>query len=78
MSNETNRTHPIHEAVRLYNLFNSYYMIDRPEMVKFAKRFACHSAQVHIDIIRKNGMSAQELTFWADVYNELEKIKKSI
>ena len=53
-------------------------MIDRPDMVKFAKRFACHSAQVHIDIIRKNDMSAQDLTFWSDVYNELEFIKKSI
>ena len=75
---ETNTTLPIHEAVRLYNLFNSYYMIDRPDMIKFSKRFACHSAQIHIDIIRKNDMSAQELTFWGDVYNELETIKKSI
>ena len=74
----TNTTHPIHEAVRLYNLFNSYYMIDRPDIIKFSKRFACHSAQVHIDIIRKNDMSAQDLEFWSCVYNELETIKKSI
>ena len=69
---------PLMEAIRLYNKFNTMYMLDRSDYQKMARRIACHSAQVHVDLIRVPSMSSQELTFWANVYNELENIKKSI
>lgn len=66
------------EAIRLYNKFNTMYMLDRSDYQKMARRIACHSAQVYVDLVRNPSMSSQELTFWANVYNELETIKKSI
>jgi hypothetical protein len=69
---------PLTEAIRLYNKFNTMYTWNRAEHIRIARQIACHSAQVHIDIIRNPSMSTQELTFLAEVYNELETIKKSI
>ena len=54
------------------------YTLQRSDHVRIARQNACHSAQVYIDIIREPGMTSQELTFWAEVYQELETIKKSI
>jgi hypothetical protein len=69
---------PLMEAVRLYNKFNTMYTMNRSDYIRIARQIACHSAQVHVDLIRDPKMSSQELTFWANVYNELENIKKSI
>ena len=54
------------------------YLLNTPAQIRMARQIACHSAQVHIDIMRNPKMSTDELTFWAEVYNELETIKKSI
>jgi len=69
---------PLMEAIRLYNKFNTMYLMDRSDYIKMARLIACHSAQVHIDLIRDPKMSSQDLKFWGDVYNELDIIKKSI
>ena len=69
---------PLTEAIRLYNKFNTLYTWNRAEHIRIARQIACHSAQVYIDLIRTTNMTTQELTFWAEVYNELETIKKSI
>lgn len=69
---------PLMEAVRLYNKFNTMYTMNRSDYIRIARQIACHSAQVHVDLIRDPKMSSQELSFWANVYNELENIKKSI
>lgn len=69
---------PLMEAVRLYNKFNTMYTMNRSDYIRIARQIACHSAQVHVDLIRDPKMSGQELKFWADVYNELENIKRSI
>ena len=75
---QTIEKRPLTEAIRLYNKFNTMYTWNRAEHNRIARQIACHSAQVYIDLIRKPEMSTQELTFWAEVYNELETIKKSI
>jgi hypothetical protein len=75
---DTTEKRPLVEAIRLYNKFNTMYTLNTPAEIRMARRIACHSAQVHIDIIRNPKMSTDELTFWALVYNELEIIKKSI
>lgn len=54
------------------------YTMNRSDYIRIARQIACHSAQVHVDLIRDPKMSSQELKFYADVYNELENIKKSI
>lgn len=69
---------PLMEAVRLYNKFNTMYTMNRSDYIRIARQIACHSAQVYVDLIRDPKMSSQELSFWANVYNELENIKKSI
>ena len=69
---------PLMEAVRLYNKFNTMYTMNRSDYIRIARQIACHSAQVHVDLIRDPKMSSKELKFWADVYNELDNIKKSI
>jgi len=75
MSNERS---PLNEAIHLYNKFNTMYTSNTPAQIRMARQIACHSAQVHIDIIRNPKMSTDDLTFWSLVYNELETIKKSI
>lgn len=69
---------PLSEAIHLYNKFNTMYTWNQSDKIRMARQIACHSAQVHIDIMRNSKMSTDELTFWAEVYNELETIKKSI
>lgn len=69
---------PLSEAIHLYNKFNTMYTLNRAEHIRIARQIACNSAQVHIDIMRNSKMSTDELTFWAQVYQELETIKKSI
>ncbi len=69
---------PLSEAIHLYNKFNTMYTLNRAEHIRIARQIACNSAQVHIDIMRHSKMSTDELTFWAEVYQELETIKKSI
>jgi len=75
---DTTEKRPLTEAIRLYNKFNTMYTLNRAEHIRIARQIACNSAQVYIDLIRTPGMSTQELTFWAEVYQELEIIKKSI
>jgi hypothetical protein len=69
---------PLMEAVRLYNKFNTMYTMNRSDYIRIVRQIACHSAQVHVDLVRHPKMSSKELTFWGDVYNELENIKRSI
>ena len=75
---DTTEKRPLVEAIRLYDKFNTMYTWNRAEHIRIARQIACHSAQVYIDLIRDPKMSTDELTFWAEVYNELETIKKSI
>lgn len=74
----SNQRSPLNEAIHLYNKFNTMYTLNTPAQIRMARQIACHSAQVHIDLIRNSQMSTEELTFYALVYNELETIKKSI